>query len=269
MSTDGERLASLALASGRLPNALARGTRALLNALWLGMLSDRSLRALDRRYYDSAGVYRTADWNEKGLFDWERRSIEEHFNGSERVLVIACGGGREVLALLESGFDAVGFEPHPDLADYARNFLAERGHPGRVEDAQRDEFPVAGGPCDGVLVGWGAYSLMHGGAARVRLLSDARRQLPPGGPVLLSFFDRDGDSRELKWTRAAANAFRRLRGADALELGDTLSPNLVHVFSRGELSEEADAAGLDVASYEIAGHADGATRYAYAVLRAR
>jgi hypothetical protein len=267
MSTEGERAASLALASARLPSVLAHGTRGLLNALWLGVLSERSLRALDRRYYDSAGVYRTAGWNEKGLFPWELRSVEDHFRQGARVLVPACGGGREVLALLEAGFDAAGYEPHPDLAAYARSFLAERGHRDRIEEAKPDEFPSAGGPCDAVLVGWGAYSLMHGRAARVAFLGGARHQLPTGGPVLISFFDRDADTRELRWTRAAANALRRLRGADALELGDTLAPNLVHIFSRAQLSEEAAAAGFDIASYEVAGHADGATRYAYAVLQ--
>jgi hypothetical protein len=248
---------------------LAHGGRALLNSLWLGVLSDRSLRALDRRYYDSAELYRTTEWNERGLFDWERRPLEEHFGSAARVLVPACGGGRELLALLQAGFDAQGYEPHPGLAAYARAFLAERGHPGRVEDAEPDQFPPGGSDCDGVLVGWGAYSLMHGRAGRVGFLTDARRQLPVGGPVLLSFFDRDGDSRELRWTRTAANALRRLRGAGALELGDTLAPNLVHIFSRAQLIEETSAAGFDLASYAIAGQADGVTRYACATLLAR
>ena len=213
MSTDGDRLARLTLASAKLPSTLAHASRGLLNGFWLGVLSDRSLEAVDARYYAESGVYRTADWNERGLFDWERRAVEDHFAPGGRVVVTACGGGREVLGLLEAGFDAHGREPHPELAAYANRFLAERGHPGRVAASERDEFPPGAERLDGVVVGWGAYSLMHGGGTRRRFLAAARAALEEDAPVLISFFDRDQDRRELRWTAAVANVLRRLRGA--------------------------------------------------------
>jgi hypothetical protein len=257
------------LAAARAPGLLAHGSRAAINGALLGLLSDDSLRAVDERYYDTEGVYRTPDWNERGLFDWERQAVEEHFGDGGRIVVAACGGGREVLALLDAGFDAVGYEPHFGLALYGRELLQERGHPDRIHLWRRDEFPSAAGRCDGVVVGWGAYSLIRGRERRVRFLAEARRHVPDGAPVLLSFFDRAADGREVAFTRAAANALRRVRGAEAVELGDTLAPNFVHVFTRAELAAELAAAGWELGEHRLLGDADGGTRYAMAVAHAR
>lgn len=261
-------LVGLALASARVPNRISRATRAVLNALWLGVLSDEGLRALDERYYDGADLYRSTGWNERGLFDWERRMVDEHLEPGARVGVAACGGGREVLALLEAGFDAVGHEPHPGLAAYGAEFLAARGHPGRIEASPRDSLPEGAGPYAALIVGWGAYSLMHGRERRLGFLRATRAVLPAEAPVLISFFDRPADTRELRWTKAGANALRRLRRRAPLELGDTLAPNLVHVFLRSEFEGEVRAGGFEPAAYELVDTVDDTTRYACAIVRA-
>ena len=260
-------LVRAALASAKIPPRIMRGTRAVLNAGWLGLLSDASLRMLDERYYEDSIVYRTDEWNERGLFVWERELIDEHFRGCARVLVLACGGGREVLALLREGFDAIGYEPHPALLAYARGFLAARGYESRVHAVARDEFPGMAGPADGVVVGWGGFSLVHGRARRIAMLREAGRRLSAGGPVLLSFFARPSDGRELELTSTGATGLRRLRGHPHMDLGDTLAPNLVHVFTRSRLLEEVQAADLELADYKVIGRAADDTRYAAAVVR--
>jgi SAM-dependent methyltransferase len=258
-------LVRAALASAVAPRLLERATRGALAGLWLGVLSDAGLRALDERYYDAEAVYRTADWNERGLFDWERALVDEHLAGGERVLVPGCGGGREVLALLEDGFDAIGYEPHPGLAAYAGELLAARGHPDRVHESPRSRLAPGAHRCDCVMVGWVAYSLVPGRAARVRFLAEARECLLPGGSVILSFFAAAQHGRQLRATLAIANALRAARGRARLELGDTLAPNLVHVFTREELAEEVSAAGLALAEYRIVGTAEGPVSFVAAV----
>ncbi len=185
------------------------------------------------------------------------------------MLVVACGGGREVLALLGDGFDAYGCESHPALAEYARKLLATRGHPDRIVDAPRDALPPATQPWDAVVLGWGMYSLVHGRKRRIALLEQARAQLAAGGLLLLSFFDAGAEGRRLRLTRALANPLRRLRRARPLETGDTLAPNLVHVFARDGLTAELSEAGFDPVTYGLVGEAEGAVRYAAAVARAR
>jgi hypothetical protein len=257
-----------ALASSRAPDLLAQLARALLNGFWLGVLSDERLRELDELYYAREEVYRTAAWNERGLFAWEREVIDTHFAGARRVAVAACGGGREVLALREAGYDAVGYEPHPGLVAFARDLLASRGHPDSVHASPRDVFP-AGEPCDGIVVGWGAYSLIHGRARRIAFLRGARSRLEDGAPLLVSCFVRPVLGRELQRTVALADRLRMLAGRrEPLELGDTLAPNRVRVFTLAQVIDEATAAGFEVRSHALVGQQNTGTDYVAVVLAA-
>src|SRR5436309_2730404 len=120
-------LVTAALASSKVPVVVAAALRTLLNGVWLGVLTDAELAALDESYYEQATMYRTASWNERGLFDWEQRLVLDHFPPGARIIVTACGGGREVLALLKMGFDVFGYESHPALAAFAGDFMAEHG----------------------------------------------------------------------------------------------------------------------------------------------
>src|SRR5438105_1498095 len=96
-----------ALAAGRVPGLVARVLRGVVNGLLLGALSDRTLRELDEHYYTGEEMYRTAEWNEQGLFAWEEAIVAAHFPAGAQVAVVGAGGGREVLALLGAGYEAV------------------------------------------------------------------------------------------------------------------------------------------------------------------
>jgi hypothetical protein len=240
---------------GRLPHAL-RGT---VIGLWLGALSDASLRALDERYYAHEDLYRSEGWNARGLADWERDAVAQVAAPGATVLVVGCGGGREVLGLLDAGYDAHGCESHPALRAYADRFLTEHGHPGRIAPAARDSVPDGPG-CDLLVAGWGAYSLIHPRAARVAFLARARGRAPS---VLLSCFGHEAPGRELRWSARVARALGR-----QAELGETLAPNRIRILTRDDLAGEAAAAGLRLTGWQLLGVAEGATRYAVAALEA-
>ena len=261
------RLLAVASRSARVPAVLAAASRTVLNGAWLGLLAEDEIADLDRRYYEQAGEYRSVAWNEQGLFDWERRFVDEHLVAGQRVVVLAAGGGREVLGLLGLGFDAVGYEPHPGLLAAGNDLLAGHGHPGRLRRARRDELPPDAGEFDALVVGWGAYSLLRDRPHRVALLAAARTAMPADGVVLLSFLQRAADDRELRWTAGIANAERRVRRAEPVAVGDTLAPNRVHLFSAAEVAEEVAEAGLVLASTAVTGRADASTTYVRAVAR--
>ena len=265
MSTEDVRIRA-AMASARLPGLADRALRVLINGVWLGALSEERLRALDEHYYAGEDAYRKASYNERGLFHWERPLIEAHFAPGARVVVIGCGGGREVLALLEDGYEALGFDPHAELVAWARDFLAAHGHPDRARTMERDELP-AGVECDAILVGWGAYGLMHGRERRIAFLRAARERLAHGAPLMLSCFERPAHGRELRWTARLANLLRELRGRPRLEAGDTLAPTRVHVFTRAELESELSAAGFTPRAFAIVGR-DNDTNHAAVVAQA-
>ena len=256
------------LATGRIPGRPGQAVRAVLNGVLLGVMSEDRLRALDEHYYDVDVMYRTTAWNERGLSAWERGAVQRTFPPGSRIVVPACGGGREVLALLDAGFDAIGYESHPGLVGFAERFLADHGHPGRAFAVARDRFPPEAGSWDGVLVGWGGYSLIAPRAARVSFLRDAGSATELGGALMLSCFARPAHGRELRVTARVARALQRGR-TGSMELGDTLAPNRVHVFTRAELDAELREAGLVLDSYATVSVADGITSYVCAIGRHR
>jgi hypothetical protein len=224
---------------------------AVTGGVFLGLL-DREHRArVDQNYYDGASeliegverAYTDEEMVRSGLFDWEQRTIEEHFPPGAAVAVVGAGAGREVLALLEAGYDARGYEPHPGLARRGAELLENAGHPGRLHGSQRDTFP-GGGPLDAAVVGWGAYGLIGGRATRVDLLRGARARLSPGDPLLVSYMPRPPASRYLDVVHRIASPIRRLRRAEPPEIGDCLLPNFVHYFTEAEIRAELEAAGF-------------------------
>jgi hypothetical protein len=242
---------STVLAVGRVPGRPGRVLHGACSGIWLGVLDDHRLCRLDERFYARDTAYRTEAWNDRGLHVWEQRAIKEAFAPGGRIVVPGCGGGREVLALLESGFDAVGYEPHPLLADYADELLTRRGFPGRAQRMPRDEF-VDPGPCDGVLVGWGAYSAIATQERRLGFLTRAVAAIGAGGGggggVIVSGFARPAHTREARLTATLANGIRRPMGRPRIELGDALAPSRVHVFTYQSLAGELSTAGLEFKS---------------------
>lgn len=258
---------SSVLATGRVSGRFGRGLHALLSGVWLGLLSDGQLRRLDERYYARDPLYLSESWNSQGLSPWEQKAVTHSFQPGSRLVVPACGGGREILALLQQGYDATGYEPHPELVGYARTFMARHGHPGRALPMRRDRFPDVGS-CDGVLVGWGGYSLIAPRAARLQFLRDLATAAVPGAAVVLSAFARPRHDRALRLTRSVALRLRRMQRRDGdLELGDTLAPNRVHVFTVEELADELRQAGLGVNSCNVVDAAGADTDYLCAVAR--
>ncbi len=233
----------------RLDAGLNRGlltARGAFDGVWLGLLDEQRLAVLDQRHYDGQGEYADDAYNTGGLQPWEARLVAAHFPPGARVAVVGAGGGREVLALLEAGYDAVGYEPHPGLAAAGARLLAERGRPGRLHACARSGWPAGAEAFDAVLVGWGAYMLVPSRRARVALLAAASAATGGTGPVALSYFEMTQPLHRFRAARRVAAPLRALRRAEPVLLGDALSPNYVHCFSGRQVDDEVTAAGLAV-----------------------
>lgn len=274
-----QRLIRLYGQSLRSHEQVTRGLSALFQGFWLGVLSREALAQFDELYYRGrketlAGgnvTYADDEWNGSGLAPWETKLVDSWFGSARRIVVTGAGGGREVLALLERGFDAVGYEPHPELVDAGSRLLESRGHPGRLRSARRDRFPADAEPCDALLVGWGSYMLIPGRARRIAFLRDARDALSAGAPIVLSFFTRPSGGRLTLVSTALANVLRRVRGAERVEPGDGLVPNFTHWFTREEIDRELTEAGFELVHFgeQPYGHAVGRATGADSPPRAR
>jgi hypothetical protein len=241
----------------------------LIDGACLGLFDRDGLAMLDELHYETlvertrgaAFSYDDETWNTSGLQPWEAAIVDAHFPAGGRVIVTGAGGGREVLALTQRGFDAVGYEPHPGLVRAGSAILAAHGTEGRLRASARDVFPDAEGGADAVLVGWSSYMLIPGRQRRVAFLRAARARLAPGAPILVSFFVRSASERDYHRVAAIANVVRRVRGAELAQVGDTLRPNFVHAFAVDEIREELAAGCFELATF----HAEP---YGHAVARA-
>lgn len=245
---------------------LQKALGAVTTGVFLGLMDREHLARIDQAHYDDATEtvdgtprrYADEHMVRSGLFGWEERAVTEHFPAGGTVAVMAAGAGREVLALLEAGYDAHGHEPHPVLAAQGSELLESAGYVGRLHPSGRDGFPE-GGQVDAAVVGWGAYGLVPRRQTRVALLRGARARLAPGAPLLVSYMARPAESRYLDLVHRTARPLRRLRGAPPPEPGDCLLPNFVHYFTAAELRGELAAGGFEtlVQGSEPYGHAIG------------
>ena len=122
------------------------------------------------------------------MHSWEAAAVEANFAPGSRVVVTSAGAGREVIALLQQGFDAVGYEPNRTLVATGSGLLAELEHGERLRTCDRDAFPDAAAPCDGIVVGWGGYSLICGPGTEGRVPARGPARPPSGrtDPLLVS-----------------------------------------------------------------------------------
>lgn len=242
--------------SGLLDRTLV-GVSAGFTGLWLAMLSHDRRHAVDKVFYDGEGQYQTAEYNRGGLSGWEQEMIGRHFGDCRQLLLTAAGGGREVLALRRLGYDVDASECHPSLVAFANELLHAEGFEPTVRLAPRDGCPDPEAPCQGAIVGWGAYMLIRGRARRVAFLRQIRERLPVGAPLLVSFFARGARTRHFRIAAALGNRLAPLFRTEPVELGDFLVPNFVHYFTQPEISGELAEAGFALVSYaaEPYGHA--------------
>ncbi|KQS68829.1 hypothetical protein [Modestobacter sp. Leaf380] len=234
---------SVYLRGDRLLESLVQRVRGVWDGLWLGFLDEEQLARLDQAYYDGEAVYLTEAHNRRGLFPWEEHVVREHLAPGSRVLVTGAGGGREVLALLAAGFDVQGYEPNAALASFGSTLTEADGFGARVHVSDRSVVP-AGVTADAVVLGWGSYMLVPSRAQRVELLRTAAAATGGRGVVVLSYFPMPADRRQFTAAHRVARVLRRWRHREAPVLGDALSPNFAHHFTRAQIRDEVAAAGL-------------------------
>lgn len=220
--------------------------------VWLGVLDRAALAAVDAHYYarqrepvgDRALPYGDPGHIFSGLFDWERAAVDAHFPAGGRVVVTGAGAGREVASLRDLGFEADGFEPNAAMRDAGARAFAAAGRPERIAACERDAFPATAA-ADAVVVGWTSISHMPTRAGRVAFLRGARAVLPPGGHMLVSYWNRPAQDRYMRVVWRVSSVVRRLLNREATEFGDVLAPLFVHCFDAAGIEAELRLAGFE------------------------
>lgn len=190
-----------------------------------------------------------------GLFNWERQFYGPFLAAGHRVLVVGCGSGRDLLALLERGCRAEGLEPVAACADMARARLAARGLVAPVYTADIATARLTG-RYDVVIFSWLCYSYIPQRARRVAVLRTVRAHLAPEGRVLVSYVLAQPAPRRAPWRLARLAAqlsradWRPEYGDVFIARPDTGCIHFEHRFAPAEIEAEARAAGLAVSRHE-------------------
>jgi SAM-dependent methyltransferase len=227
-------------------NTLQKGANACLY-LAAGLMRRADLRAAAKIRWRAFGV--SVDDSDSGLAVSERRMVTNLLHPSDRVLLVGSGTGRDLLGLLELGYDASGLEQVPELAEISRAHLARRGLTatvlsGLVEDAEY------GGRYDAIVFSLGVYSCLPHAESRIATLRRLRAHLSPEGRIILSYTG----------VPAAPSLARHLMRISAVlsradwtpEPGDAFArdylvrriPRYEHLFQPGDVAAECRAAGL-------------------------
>ena len=232
---------------------MGRGMRALTYVA-AGTLSREELWRATLTHWER---FNTSDDTDTGLFEWEERLFDSWLRPRDRVLLVGCGTGRDLLPLLRRGHAVTGLEPAEKALRIAAARLARHGlsaplHCGPAESA---DVP---GPFDAVVLSWYCYSYIVGAQARRAALTRLRAALAPGGRVVLSYLADVGDDpgalrlRAMRIGRALGGGWQPEPG-DVVWADDAGHFHYEHVFGAAEIEADAHAAGCTVLKHERAG----------------
>lgn len=222
---------------------------AALSGFWLGVMSEKSLEFSDNEYYSNAKYYTEEKYNMSGFFDWEKFMVEKHFSKTDRILLIAAGGGREVLAFSKMEFKVDSYECNTGLVAFGNDLLEKNNTGNRIKYLQRNSVPEEVKEYDGVIIGWGAYSLIPGKKKRVAFLTALHPFLGKGAPLMISFLwseKRNKQDRIITWV---SNFFRFFHSKEKTEQGDRLMPYFIHYFTEAEVRSELKVSKFTVIDY--------------------
>jgi SAM-dependent methyltransferase len=246
----------------RLLGGLARPLQAgatVLSAVAVGILTREDLETSIARLWDDIGQHDSGD--EPGWLAWESAFYRPLLEPGARVLLIGCGGGRDLVPLLQAGCAAEGVDIAPRALEACRGRLALLGleaplHLGSIETCRfASRF-------DRVIFSWLCYGYIPEAKARIAALVNVRAHLAPGGRVLVSYVRSERPAARLP-VRLARLGARLARSGWRPEYGDLLlvtrlrgriAVHLEHHFAAEEIEAEARAAGLAVAEHVVAGH---------------
>lgn len=182
-----------------------------------------------------------------GLASWESTVADQYVKPGDRILLVGCGSGRDMVAFLERGCVVTGIDPAERAVTRARDYLNKHGgnaalECGFFEDWKRDLV------FDVVWFSWFTYGYVPDSKRRIQMLKQAARNVSRDGCAVISYPTDPPRSRAAALARFA----QRLSRSDwALEEGDVIGRvqgtgllTYEHRFTRAEIEQETRAAGL-------------------------
>lgn len=201
-------------------------------------------------------VSRRERYNLSGLLPSESALYARFLKPGDRILVVGCGSGRELIALLKLGHRVEGLDIAPRAIALAHQRLEKEGLQAKLSTGPIEDVALSGS-FDAFIFSWFCYGYIPQFETRVGVLRKLKAHLNPGGRILIGYVPAEPPPRSLpiRLTRFVA---RLTRSDWRPELGDVVGPasggwrciDYEHQFVDGEFEKEARAAGLAVGFHE-------------------
>jgi SAM-dependent methyltransferase len=126
-----------------------------------------------------------------------------------RVFELGCGGGIN-LQFYDSAkvTHLSGIDPTPALLEDSRRLVAERGISADIREGVGEDIPFASGTFDTVVTTFTLCSV----AEQMRVLSELKRVLKPGGLAIFLEHGRAPDAAVQRWQRRIEPLWKRMAG---------------------------------------------------------
>lgn len=229
-----------------------RGAATLCSYAAAGAVRLADLRAAIQREWENSGASEWENYIAIGLMKWELDFYPRFLRSGDRVLVIGCGTGRDLLALLQLGCRAEGLDVGPQCTATARQVLNKRGLEAPVYTGAIETIELTG-RFDAFVFSWFCYSYIPQSETRIHVLRRLKEHLNPGGRILVTYVPAKTLPRRLPIRLARLVAWlsrsdwRPERG-DVVHVADRgrYFIHYQHEFTREQLQGEARAASLRV-----------------------
>jgi SAM-dependent methyltransferase len=191
-----------------------------------------------------------------GLMDWEEELFARFVSANSSVLLVGSGPGRDLVALVQRGFQVVAVEPARRANQTAARHLAARGLTARIIEGFFEDVAVDG-PFDAVVFSYCCYSFIPDSQRRVAALQKAAGLLADAGCIIVSYLtERPSHPLLMRLARASAAASGsdwRPQAGDILHVIDSASPlfHYEHAFAPREIEAEAARAGLRCVHHNV------------------
>lgn len=182
-----------------------------------------------------------------GLWPWEVEFYRQTLRPTDRIVVVGCGTGRDVIALARAGHTVDGIDRVPSVVDAARGHISRHGLNANVAVACIDapaELPVY----DVYIFSYYCYSLIRGRDRRVRALRAIAAAAPHARVLIVA---QRGVHR--RWSTGFLQLANRIfrsnwRGepGDVFRLDERGLILYHHEFAPWEVPVEAREAGYEV-----------------------
>jgi len=224
-----------------------------LGSLILIISGPEEIKALMYDHYQKRGAVES--WGSlyvqtRGLDRQEEHFISHYLKERAKCLVLACGGGREPIALAKLGYQVTGIDASAPLIEKAKQYAESVSLPCTFHVGNILSLSLPNGKYDALFLSQVMYSAIPTKAARIRFLKSLHSFLEREGLLYLEFYTKSLSPKASHTKFLIKKRLAKLvRGYTELEEGDMIEKggHFFHVFQEeAEFLEEAKCGGFSV-----------------------